>query len=306
MQITVLGRKQTRPTARMLAWKLGADYSEAFLGGSPTVVLRYGNSTTPSPDSFEFNKSRSVAIASQKVRCRGMLISRGISVPKTMFSPDEINEGFDPKKFYIARPPHHFQGRNFYVTKSYDDISKYLRIGYYVQELIEKADEYRVFVFRDKIMEASIKTKSRANADMLIRNHRRGWKFNHVPVADLPDILKRTCRSSAGCIGIDFCAIDCCLGEDGKFYILEINSAPGLIERKADVFVTKFMEYVGEAEARFGGFRHQQTQEDPDLEEAQDRQDQDWEIDDEGDEYYVEYYLDSQGNEAERRIYSED
>jgi len=248
MNAIVIGTKHTRPTARALARELDADYIEMFVESwnqkTYRLIVRYGNSTAARPKAamnlVEINKRKSVERVADKPACRQFLMSAGVVCPPTIFTAAEYSLFGDryPSP-YIARPRYHFGGRDFRVISSEEDAISLLKKGYYLQQLIQKSDEYRMLMFRGLIMEASIKVQSRPDADMLIRNHRRGWRFNRVPVAEMPRVMKDACKDCCRHIDIDFCAIDCCFDQSGVPYILEINSAPGLIERKVVALATK-------------------------------------------------------------------
>jgi glutathione synthase/RimK-type ligase-like ATP-grasp enzyme len=140
----------------------------------------------------------------------------------------------------IARPPHHSQGRNFNVIQSETEAKKFLDIGYYLQEIIHKRIEYRMFMFNELIMEANEKVKIGEYADELIRNHRRGWAFKKRLLESIPRSTRTLCTNAATRVHSNWCAIDVCENQDGTPYILEMNSAPGLIERKVDKLAEKF------------------------------------------------------------------
>ena len=83
--------------------------------------------------------------------------------------------------------------------------------------------------------------------DFLIRSNMLGWKFVSVKVSSLPEALKNTAIAAVKAVGLDFGAVDCCIALDGKDYIIEINSGPGLektaFDKYVDAFKTKIDTY---------------------------------------------------------------
>jgi len=256
MSTLVLGCKSTRPTARLIAHELEADYAEIFIETDyprPNLLVRYGNSTTMAKGTIIINSQESVKIAADKPTCRTWLLRNLVPCPSIWVmswnhrtGEPEPSAPFDNGQKYIARPRYHSRGKDFNIVRSEDEAREFIRHGYYLQEIVKKETEYRLFMFNGKIMEASQKVQARANADMMIRNHRRGWNFMYVPVMKLNSKLKEACRMAAGAIDINFCAIDCCLDEAGNPWILEINSAPGLIGRKVTALAEKIRTFVHE------------------------------------------------------------
>jgi glutathione synthase/RimK-type ligase-like ATP-grasp enzyme len=76
------------------------------------------------------------------------------------------------------------------------------------------------------------------DADMIVRSNMRGWKFSHVKSVskDLEAVAVKALKA----VGLEFGAVDCCTDEDGKHWIIEINSGPGLQGTSFDTYVASF------------------------------------------------------------------
>lgn len=77
--------------------------------------------------------------------------------------------------------------------------------------------------------------------DMIIRSNSKGWRFSRVTKET--KVLKELDKIAADAlkaINLDFGAVDCCVDEDGKMWVLEVNSGPGLEESSFDVYKDKF------------------------------------------------------------------
>lgn len=248
MKTVVLGTRRSRPTASLLASRLMVPYAEDFIPYDELGMgccIRYGNGYTVSRAMMEINPLNSVKKAIHKPTTRKCLISNCISVPPTILELGEITDKYKAGALYVARPPQHFQGNGFYLCRTPDEIKRYLLRGMYVQEVIEKKDEYRVFMWKDRIMESIVKVKARSSADMMIRNYHRGWRFERVPVIELLPTIKAICRNVNAILDLHFCAIDLATTDDNSIFVFEVNSAPGLIPRRVDALATKIEETIG-------------------------------------------------------------
>lgn len=112
---------------------------------------------------------------------------------------------------------------------------------------IKKKDEYRLHVFRDKVFFVQRKARKKDVPDdrvnWQIRNHGNGFIFAHEGV-DVPNIAKLDAIMAVEQLGLDFGAVDVVYGTDGKFYILEVNTAPGLEGTTLQKYVEVFKEFV--------------------------------------------------------------
>lgn len=112
---------------------------------------------------------------------------------------------------------------------------------------IKKKDEYRLHVFRDKVFFVQRKARKKDVPDdqvnWQIRNHGNGFIFAHEGV-DVPGRVKVDAIIAVKQLGLDFGAVDVVYGKDGKFYILEVNTAPGLEGTTLQKYVEVFKEFV--------------------------------------------------------------
>jgi glutathione synthase/RimK-type ligase-like ATP-grasp enzyme len=80
------------------------------------------------------------------------------------------------------------------------------------------------------------------DADMIVRSNMRGWKFSHITKIDKTLIEEAVKAVKAA--GLDFGAVDCCIDEDGKPWVIEINTGPGLDGKPFDEYVKAFKERI--------------------------------------------------------------
>lgn len=99
---------------------------------------------------------------------------------------------------------------------------------------IPKSAEYRVHVLGNKAVLVQQKRRALDNEVVdpdaaLIRNHDNGWIFAVDNVDPPTDDMISMCVRIVSELGLDFGAVDVMIGaSNGKPYILEVNTAPGL------------------------------------------------------------------------------
>jgi len=84
--------------------------------------------------------------------------------------------------------------------------------------------------------------------DRIVRSNRRGWKFSHVRLNTVSDVMKSTAIKAVEVLGLDFGAVDCAVGTDGTPYILEVNSGPGLQGTALEKYVAAFQAKIADIE----------------------------------------------------------
>lgn len=126
----------------------------------------------------------------------------------------------------IVRRDTHHQGKFLHKCESWRDLevacAAYDR--YYISEYIPKVAEYRVFVVSGRVVWVAKKTPADANA--VAWNVAQGGRFDNVRWGDWPIEMIKTSLAAFELSGLDFGGVDVMVDEDGRSYVLEINSAP--------------------------------------------------------------------------------
>lgn len=92
--------------------------------------------------------------------------------------------------------------------------------------------EYRVWMFRDECLDVYEKVMTRPEDYAYIgRNFRNGFDFKRCETWPA-DPLRQADRAIRA-LSFDFGAVDVLLGQDGLAYVLEVNTAPGVIKSGA-------------------------------------------------------------------------
>ena len=104
--------------------------------------------------------------------------------------------------------------------------------------------EYRVWVYRGECLDVYEKVMNRPDSYKYIgRNFRNGFDFE--PCVKPKDAVSQGVQAIHA-LGLDFGAVDMLRGEDGKIYVLEVNTAPGVIKSGAQKTLAKLTDRIVE------------------------------------------------------------
>ena len=192
-------------------------------------VINWGNASNLSlrnPQGRVFNKPEAVANATNKLQAFDIFRASGVSAPE---SRTELSGDYGGSK-WLARTCLSSSGGEGIVVVRPDDTVPEARL--YVR-YVPKSEEYRLHVVNGRTIFAQQKRK-KSNTEQtpdqkLIRNYANGWVFCPVEVSSLREEQQAEAVNAVAALGLDFGAVDCIVGRDnGKFYVLEVNTAPGL------------------------------------------------------------------------------
>jgi glutathione synthase/RimK-type ligase-like ATP-grasp enzyme len=119
----------------------------------------------------------------------------------------------------------------------------------YVEQQVEKikasADKKKA-ALDDATLKFALEQQAKklGGADNIIKSNTRGYKFSPTDITKLNKSLAEEAVKSVAAIGLDFGAVDCVLDVDGKAWVLEVNSGPGLEGTAFDTYVTAFKKYM--------------------------------------------------------------
>ena len=94
---------------------------------------------------------------------------------------------------------------------------------------IPRQTEYRSWIYRRRHLGTYEKRLTKPSAYRRIgANWRNGFHFDLTPSEAVPEALRDLAARSVAVLGLDFGAVDILKGVDGHFYVLEVNTAPGV------------------------------------------------------------------------------
>ena len=237
-----LGSLSAKRLARTLhVLRVGHNYNAKR---SDTIV-NWGNSHPPHFRWMEqdLNKPDAIKLASNKLHTFAELICKDFNhIPQftTEFedAEDWINNGHTVycRKFLNAH-----SGNGIVIV---DRVNQLVKAPLYTIKTKHK-DEYRVHVFKGEAIDVQ-KKKKRLGFDGSssgIRNHSNGWVYARSDVA-IPDMLCSIAIQAVDLLGLDFGAVD--IGHrirDNKFFVFEVNTAPGLEGSTLDAYAQAIKNY---------------------------------------------------------------
>lgn len=206
------------------------------------VLIRWGATKLVGKPGKVLNNAKSIGFASDKLESLKKFRDEGIVTPPIF---EDINK-IEPKDFpVLGRKVHHIAANDIALCLQKKDLGVAKNLGCsYFTKYIPTAVEYRLHVFGDKVIKTSQKILSHPeqNKRPWIRNFDEGYTF-HAPQEGFK--LKAGVRAlaieSVSILGLTFGAVDIIIGDDGKAYVLEVNTAPGLqTDNSIEVYIEQF------------------------------------------------------------------
>lgn len=188
------------------------------------LIINWGSTV---PSSLCLNAPSAVAVARDKLLTFNALKESNVPAP-TYWTDRATAEAERGESIVLERHSLTGQSGSGIVVKR---VGEALGNAPLYVRYVRKQREFRVHVFGGKavaVQEKKLESEAEQTADQkLIRNHANGWVFCVNDVAE-PDGLRDLAVSACNAVALDFGAVDMIQGKDGKLYVLEINTKPGL------------------------------------------------------------------------------
>lgn len=178
-----------------------------------------------------------------KMNTMDLLTEAGVrTVP--WFRGSNIPRGF---KFpALARKNHGYGGKDIVPVFQPQEVPWRVAAGWdWFSTHIPLETEYRVWIFRGECLDTYEKVMRRPEdfKGVAGRNFGNGFDFEHT--RNHQDATEEAVKALKA-IKYDFGAVDMLRGTDGRIYILEVNSAPGVIRSKAEATLIKLVDKIQE------------------------------------------------------------
>ena len=217
-----------------------------------SIVINWGSSVFNRSilNARIINRPEQVALASNKLSSFKAM-NGAVCTPSFTESPEEAFKWLLGGGFVVARHKlngHSGEGIEILKPGPEADIEDLPKAPLYTK-YIGKKEEYRIHVSRGKVF--FVQRKARAlevpddKINWQIRNHANGFIYANKDV-EVADEAKTQAIMACNSLGLDFCAVDIILGVDRKWYVLEVNTAPGLTGTTLDRYVEMLKEIVNE------------------------------------------------------------
>jgi ATP-grasp domain, R2K clade family 3 len=149
----------------------------------------------------------------------------------------------------VVRPAKHAQGKHLHVVRSYEEFLHAVRqinastgLGWYGAPLIDKIEEYRVFVVSGRAV--CVAKKTPGNPQDIAWNVARGGRFDNIRWEDWPLKVVKYAIRAFNLTKLDFGGVDVMVSRIGEVHVLEINSAPSLTSPYRQECMSKAFDYI--------------------------------------------------------------
>lgn len=191
------------------------------------------------------NYPEDIANASCKLSTLSILKDKGVVTPDWTESKEEaikwLAEGFAVVCRTLLNG---HSGQGIVIAEKADQVVDAPLYTKYVM----KKHEYRIHVFNGKVIFQQRKARKKevedANVNWKVRNLAGGFIYANQGV-DAPDDCKQLAIDAVAALELHFGAVDIIWNEKkDKYYVLEINTAPGLTGSTLDAYVEAFRGFI--------------------------------------------------------------
>lgn len=226
----VIFSAKTAPTGRQLQRELNSHHS--------TKILNWGLSSYSDPNAI--NSGVALSLAANKRQSRIHFKQNNLSAPELLLIPPSA-EHFANGVKWVGRPDYHSKGRNLYLCSNLQEVARALRrpIGRrptHWTKFIIAPHEFRAHVINGRV----VKLVEKIGGQGQIRNYKYGWRFL-APTTNKLRRVRELARSAMESIQLDIGAVDI-LSDDTNVWLLEINTAPSLMDSSLQLYVRHIKE----------------------------------------------------------------
>jgi hypothetical protein len=210
------------------------------------VVINYGCSDTGDIQPT-YQKAYSCHVAISKMATLNAMHHYGIAAPMWTKDKKLAQSWLGEDKILGRDLDRGSQGRGITVYRKGDKLGDHL---FYVKYM-RKEREFRYHVAFGKVIHIAekmrvVKENRGPNYDPLIRSHGNGWvlAFNHFDANPPPEGGANLARAACDVLDLDFGAVDMGWNADRGFFVLEVNTAPGIENTTLEAYANAFKEQV--------------------------------------------------------------
>jgi hypothetical protein len=246
MSLKIFPYKAGSISAKRLAKSLGVlRVRPTYNARRKDVIVNWGSSTPPHFRWMEqdLNKPHNIALASNKLKTFDTLESKDFKhIPRYTISKDIAKHLIDMGDIiYCRTTTTGHSGRGIVIANNPNEL---VNAPLYTVKTKHR-DEYRVHIFKGEVLDVQKKKRKLGftGSSSGIRNHSSGWIYARTDVA-IPDMLCPIAIQAVELLGLDFGAVD--IGHkvnDNKFFVFEVNTAPGLEGSTLDKYTKAIYNY---------------------------------------------------------------
>ena len=83
-----------------------------------------------------------------------------------------------------------------------------------------------------------------ASPDLVVKSNTRGYKFSSIKLENINKALASEAIKAVDSLGLQFGAVDCVMDTDGKAWVIEVNTGPGLEGTAFKNYVAAFTDMI--------------------------------------------------------------
>lgn len=240
----LLYSKESSDTGKeLLQWLIdkGADIQGGTNPGDETIhhLIRWGSTASLKKKTTGkvLNSKEAVVLASDKAKALKVMRDADVNTPVMWDGP-----GHDMEFPALGRASKHTHGSDIKLCLQESDVAISSEQGCtHWTKFIPIAREFRVHVFGGFPIKVSEKILTDPTKFVpYCRNFETGWTF-HNPKILVPKAVKLEAISAVEALGLTFGAVDVAIDTNGKVYVFEVNTGPGLIETGVECYGKMFL-----------------------------------------------------------------
>lgn len=218
-----------------------------FKGRENKCVVNWGNSNLPEEvlKCRVINSPEAVSKAANKLLSFEAMYRHGVNVPAFTTDPQDVQGKLDNGGAIVVR--HKLTGHSGEgIEIIHGDVD--VPVAPLYVEYIKKKEEYRAHVFDNKVIDIQRKARKLdvpdEDVNWKVRNLAGGFIYARENVA-LPEEAALQALAAVESLGLDFGAVDIIWNaHTDTYYVLEVNTAPGLSGTTLEKYVEAFNEIV--------------------------------------------------------------
>lgn len=242
------GSKSAKSLAQGVGAKRIKHQGSKLLGRANKTVINWGSSTLPNEvmKCTVLNTPEVVALASNKKTFFEHLEDTAVSLPDFTCNKGVAQGWLDEGKTVVERHKLTGNSGDGIIICTPEDVLGDAKL---YTKYVPKKEEYRVHVFNGEVIDTQRKARVREVADedvnWKVRNMANGFIFARNEDHVIPQDVLDNSVLCVNALGLDFGAVDVVYNEkEGKAYVLEVNTAPGLSGTTLDKYVEVFNAYT--------------------------------------------------------------
>lgn len=221
-----------------------------FRGGVNKAVINWGAGTLPDQVAAcgrIINKPEAIRNASNKLKSFELFQEAGVSIPQFFTGIEDVRQYLtdNANSSIVCRTKlSGHSGDGIFIADGENSLVQAPLYTVYVK----KQEEYRYHVFMGAVVDIQRKARRldvpAENVNWQVRNLDGGFIFAREGVVASPVASAEAIRAVEA-LGLDFGAVDLIWNQrEDKYYVLEVNTAPGLAGSTLDGYAARFKEVL--------------------------------------------------------------